>query len=184
MKASSVSTAIISLVLSAVLVHPAAAGNKHRHKVEYARVVDTHPVYQRTTHQVPEQSCHYETVAYRDSRNSSYTGTIVGGLLGAAVGHELGNSKRNKDVGAVAGGLLGATIGRDLSRDKNPGRTQYRDEQVCQTSYRTEYSNQLIGYDVTYRYQGRLYQTRTHQHPGARIPVDVHVRPVHVYGYR
>ena len=144
---------------------------------EYARVVAARPVYQQITTQVPVQSCQVQTVAYRDSR--SYTGTIVGGLIGAAVGNELGHNKRNKQVGAIAGGLLGASIGRDVS-NRN-GRTQYRDEQVCETGYRNEVTQQLIGYDVTYDYHGRQYQTRTHNDPGQRILVDVDVRPVAGY---
>lgn len=181
MKTSSVISTLTGLALGCALASPALAGNKHYRNAHYAQVVDARPIYQRTAHQVPHQSCHIETVAYRDTRNNSYTGTIVGGLLGAAVGHELGNSKRNKDVGAVAGGLLGASIGRDVTRNSNSGSVRYRDEQVCHTSYRTDYSQRVVGYDVTYRYQGRIYQTRTDHHPGSRIPVDVHVRPVRGY---
>lgn len=166
---------ISSLALALALANPALA---YRNS-DYAKVVDARPVYQRVAHEVPQQSCHYETVAYRDSRSNSYTGTVVGGLLGAALGHELGNSKRNKDVGAVAGGLLGATIGRDISRNTGSSSVQYRDERICRTDYRTEYSQRLVGYDVTYQYQGRLYQTRTDHHPGDRLAVDVHVQPAH-----
>jgi uncharacterized protein YcfJ len=181
MKTSTVIATLTGIALSLTLSTTALAGNKHKHhsRIEYARVVDARPIYQRITHQVPQESCHYETVSYRNNSNSSYTGTVVGGLLGAAIGHELGHSKRNKDVAAVAGGLLGASIGRDISRNKSPGRAEYRDQQVCHTRYVTEYSQQLMGYDVTYKYQGRTYQTRTNQHPGSRIPVDVHVRPVY-----
>lgn len=187
MKTSHVIGAISGIALSLVFTSTAVAGGKkHHHHYEhsrhheYARVVDARPIYQRVTHQVPQESCHYETVAYRDRRSDSYTGTVVGGLVGAAIGHELGNSRRNKDVGAVAGGLLGASIGHDVSRRKNPGTVRYHDQQICQTSYRTEHSQSLVGYDVTYKYQGRLYQTRTSHHPGDRIPVDVHIRPVYV----
>lgn len=162
-----------------VLINPTFAYGKHQRHNEYAKVVDARPVYQRVAHETPQQSCHYETVTHRDSHTNSYTGTVVGGLLGAAIGHELGHSKRNKNVAAVAGGLLGASIGRDVSRNRTPSNVHYRDERVCHTSYRTEYSQRLIGYDVTYQYHGRLYQTRTDQHPGARIPVDVQLRRVY-----
>lgn len=170
---------LTSLFFGLILVSPTFAYGKHQRHNEYAKVVDARPVYQRLAREVPQQSCHYETVAYRDSHKNSFTGTVVGGLLGATIGHELGHSKRNKDVAAVAGGLLGASIGRDISRNKTPSSVHYRDERVCHTSYRTEYSQRLIGYDVTYRYHGRLYQTRTAQHPGARIPVDVRPRSVY-----
>lgn len=179
MKTSSLVCTLAGIALSMTLASGALAGGKkyYGHN-EYARVVDARPIYQRVAVRVPAESCHYETVSYR-SGSDSYTGTVVGGLLGAAIGHELGHSKRNKDVAAVAGGLLGASIGRDVSNRRNPGRTEYRDQQVCQTSYQTQYTRELVGYDVTYKYQGRLYQTRTHDHPGKRIPVDVQVRPVY-----
>jgi uncharacterized protein YcfJ len=149
-----------------------AAGKPHH--IQYAQVVDVRPVYERISQQVPRDYCHVETVAYRTD-GGSHTGVILGGLIGAAIGNELGHSKRNKEVGMVAGGLLGASIGRDLSRTGSSVR--YREEQVCHTRYETEYRERLVGYDVTYRYQGRLHHTQTSRHPGNRIPVDVHVRP-------
>lgn len=179
---------VTGVSLSLLLANSALADRKHHHKrhhkhvqqMDYARVIDADPIYQRIATEVPQQSCHYESVAYRESgRGNSYTGPIIGGLIGAAVGNELGHSKRNKQVGAVAGGLLGATLGHDVSRRR--AGTHYRDEQVCHTSYRTEYAQQLVGYNVTYKYHGQLYQTRTDRHPGDLIPVDVHVRPAYSY---
>ena len=189
MKKSLLISTVTGVALSLLLANGALAGPKHHHKHkhhyhsgyehnDYARVVEARPIYHRVETQVPQQACHYETVAYREpGRSGSYTGTVVGGLIGAAVGHELGHSKRNKDVGAVAGGLLGAAIGHDVSRNRSGGTTHYRDEQVCHTRYHTEYSQRVVGYDVTYQYHGQYYQTRTSHHPGDRIPVDVHVRP-------
>ncbi|WP_111641004.1 glycine zipper 2TM domain-containing protein [Marinimicrobium alkaliphilum] len=148
---------------------------------QYGRVVDAQPIYQTRSHRVPYQACHIETRAHRTGGTNRDTVTVVGGLLGAAVGHELGNSRRNKQVGAAAGGLLGAAIARDATRNRAPATTRYRDHEVCQTHYRTEHSRELVGYNVTYRYQGRLYETRTRQHPGGRIPVTVSVRPARRY---
>jgi uncharacterized protein YcfJ len=37
---------------------------------------------------------------------------------------------------------------------------------------------QVVGYDVTYEYNGRTYSTRTDAHPGDRIQVAVSVAPV------
>ena len=49
--------------------------------------------------------------------------------------------------------------------------------QRCATHYVTEERRDLEGYLVTYRYAGRQYTTRTHQHPGKRIRVRVEVTP-------
>lgn len=154
----------------ALLLSQTASADSYR---DYAQVTRVDPVYERVTRRIPETSCHIQSSHYRDSGGSnSHTGTIVGGILGAAIGNELGTSKRNKQVGAVAGGLLGASVGRDLSRG-----ARHRNEEVCETRYRTQVERQQVGYRVTYQYQGRSYQTRTERHPGRRMPVTVQVRP-------
>lgn len=152
--------------------HYSSAGS-HR---DYAKVTHVQPLYERGSRRIPETHCHIET--YRESGSaSSHTGTILGGIIGAAIGNELGHKKRNKQVGAVAGGLLGASIGRDVSRRNQRGEPRYQEREVCETHYRTENVRQLTGYQVSYKYRGRHYQTRTEQHPGDRIPVNLVVRP-------
>ncbi len=136
----------------------------------YGRVIRARPIYQQVVVDVPQQSCRVETYAYqeRSRGGDSFTGTVVGGLVGAALGHELGNGRG----GATAvGGLIGASVGNNVSKGERA--TRYRDEQVCSTRYRTEYEQRLVGYDVSYSYMGRIYQTRTDRHPGDRIPVNV-----------
>lgn len=143
---------------------------------DYAKVTHVQPLYERSSRRIPETSCHIES--YRESGTSnSHTGTILGGIIGAAIGNELGHKKRNKQVGAVAGGLLGASIGRDVSRRNQGGEPRYQEREVCETHYRTESVRQLTGYQVSYKYRGRHYQTHTRHHPGKRIPVQVAVRP-------
>jgi uncharacterized protein YcfJ len=115
-----------------------------------------------------------ETIAREDRRRSgdSFGGTVVGGLVGAAIGHEIGNGR---GAATAVGGLIGASIGNDAARGSRT--VSYRDEEVCRQSYRTEYEQRIVGYDVSYSYQGRIYQTRTDHHPGDRIALDVAVRP-------
>ena len=148
--------------------------SQHESYDAYGRVVRAQPIYQQIAVKVPSQACRVETYAYKERSRSgdSFTGTVVGGLLGAALGHELGNGRG----GATAvGGLIGASVGNNAS--KGGSTTRYRDEEVCSTRYRTEYEQRVVGYDVSYSYMGRIYQTRTDRHPGDRIPVSVDVRP-------
>ncbi len=184
MKNLSVKTWIVCLAVGSLLSASAVAGPRHGSHGTYAKVVEVRPVYQRISHQVPEEYCHYETHAYRDSRSSSYTGTVAGGIVGAALGYELGNSKRNKDVGAVIGGVLGASIGRDLTRSNDAGAVRYQDREVCQTRYRTQSTERITGYDVTYKHRGQYYQTRSSRHPGDRILVETQRHTVRTYSYR
>jgi uncharacterized protein YcfJ len=48
---------------------------------------------------------------------------------------------------------------------------------------RFEEQEQLVGYDVSYRYQGRVFTTRTDSHPGKFIQVKVQVEPTQDYAY-
>src|SRR5512143_3911331 len=53
----------------------------------------------------------------RESRgnDSALLGTVVGGVAGAAVGHQVGKG-RTKDVATVAGALGGAVLGRKIDK--------------------------------------------------------------------
>ena len=45
------------------------------------------------------------------------SGTIVGGLVGAAAGGQVSDSKPESEIGAVLGGAIGATIGGNVSKN-------------------------------------------------------------------
>jgi uncharacterized protein YcfJ len=141
-------------------------------QTDYARVIDARPIYRSVAVEIPEDNCQVERVAYSERRGGdSFQGTLVGGLIGAAIGHELGNGHGRA---TAAGGLLGAAIGNNVAGNRV---TRYEDRQVCSTAYRTEYQRELVAYDVSYSYLGRVYHTETQRHPGDRIAVDVAVRP-------
>jgi uncharacterized protein YcfJ len=160
-------------------------GHKHRHhhhertvvvyerpviyeRHVYARVVSSRPIYREVAVDVPYQSCGVERVGYRAAnRRDSATGAIVGGVIGAAIGHEVGGRHD-----ALFAGLAGASIGHSIAA--SGGKTYYEDREVCSTSYRTEYRRELVGYDVGYDYNGRVYYTESSSHPGSSIRVDLH----------
>ena len=56
----------------------------------------------------------------RRHNDSALLGTVVGGVVGAAAGHQVGEGRTN-DVATVAGGVGGAVIGRkiDKAHDRN-----------------------------------------------------------------
>lgn len=143
---------------------------------DYGRVLNARPIYRQIAIEVPHESCRVETVAGEERRRGgdSFGGTLVGGLVGAAIGHELGHGR---GAATAVGGVIGASIGNDAARGSRT--VSYRDQEVCRQSYHTEYEQRIVGYDVSYSYQGRIYQTRTDRHPGDRIALDVDVRPRH-----
>ncbi len=143
---------------------------------DYAKVIKAEPIYETVSRTIPHQQCWHETVRYQEGHSNSPTGAILGGLIGAAIGNEVGHRKRNKQVGAVAGALLGASVGHDLGRRE--GHSRYGTEQRCETIHDTVYEQQLTGYQVTYKYKGKRYSLWTDRHPGDRIKVETTVRPI------
>lgn len=133
---------------------------------DYGRVKSVTPIFDTVKQRIPHSNCSHSS--HKRYSSNSATPAIIGGIIGAAIGNELGHSKRNKQVGAVAGGLLGASIGSDL---KGNGHR-------CVTQYSTEYREQVVGYDVSYRYKGRTYYTQTSEHPGKRIQLKLRVDPI------
>lgn len=150
---------------------------------DWARVVDVDPIYETIRHRVPVRDCWMET-RYEpvDRGRGSYTPGLLGAVIGGALGNELGHNKSNKRVGAVVGAALGASIARDIDQHRRGHRSERVHpvrEEVCETSERVEYEEQLVGYNVTYRYQDRTYHTQMSEHPGKRLRVAVNVTPVY-----
>ncbi len=147
-----------------------------------ARVIRAEPIYQRVSVKQPVEYCELQQVAERPRRDGSATAPVLGAIIGGAIGNAVGSGKSNKRVGAAAGAVLGGAIGYDMSRQgrssRHPGAVTYRTQEVCSVRHEVRQERRITGYDVTYRYQGRTYVTRTDRHPGDRIPVRVDVRPV------
>ncbi len=146
----------------------------------YAKVISVNPITRTLTRKIPEETCWNETVRYSERQSSSATPAIVGGIIGATLGHSLGSSKNksNRNVKTIALGALGASIGHDIGRKNSSQNVRYGTEQRCQVSYHTRYEEEIVAYDVRYRYRGKTYHTQMDYHPGDSIPVQVNVRPI------
>lgn len=169
-----------SLVAAAALLVAGTGFAQGNAQYDYATVLEVEPITRLVQVTVPREECWREQVVHQEpARRDSHTGTILGGIIGAAVGNELGHSKRNKQVGAVAGALLGASIGSDVSRPRHSsGRTYTTWEDRCKTIQETHQEERIDGYRVTYRYNGETYTTRTHRDPGDSLRVKLSVTPV------
>ena len=117
-------------------------------------------------------------------------GTIIGAIIGGVVGRQFGSSSGGRDVGTgvgiVAGGLIGNQIENSPSTATQPGyaqsapsRVDYipetRTVQRCRTVY--DGRDEITGYNVAYRYQGRDYTTRMAYDPGPTMRVQVNLTP-------
>ncbi|MBT8148143.1 MAG: glycine zipper 2TM domain-containing protein, partial [Gammaproteobacteria bacterium] len=109
----------------------------------------------------------------------SNTPGILGAIIGGAIGNELGNHKSSQRVGAAVGAVLGHSVARDIM-NQNQGSTVREVETVerCETIYQSYEEERIVGYNVTYNYNGQDYTIRTDEDPGDQIRVRVSVQPI------
>ena len=141
----------VRLALLAALGVAATAANAQ--SMVTARVLGAQPVVE----QVPVQEC--------GPNRASGTGAAVGAVTGGLIGSQIGRGN-----GHIAGAILGALGGAVLGNTAEAYNNGYG-------GCATRYSRRVTGYDVTYEYQGRQYQTRTAQAPGQWLQVPA------PYGY-
>lgn len=144
---------------------------------QYATVLSAKPITEIIVRSEPQQECWQEPVVEYHRNQGSHTSTLLGGLIGAAVGNRLGHHKQNKKVGAVAGALLGASIGHDLGRNQASA-SSYSEQTQCRTVYRSIEEERVVGYRVRYRFNGETYSTQTPQHPGDSLRLRITHEPV------
>jgi uncharacterized protein YcfJ len=120
------------------------------------------------------------------SRTPEVLGAIIGGVIGNQVGKRGGGKAR--DVATVAGAILGGSIGHDVKNnnrrydssryDDRYQTTRYQTVQRCEVKDSYVTKEEIVGYDVAYKYRGNVFHTQMNQHPGDKIKVKVTVNPV------
>jgi uncharacterized protein YcfJ len=162
-------------------LEPVADGSVH---YGYGEVLEVQPIYRGVNTPASQQVCYDEPVEYyQPGRPRSPAGTLVGAILGGVIGNQLGRGGRGyygdyrRDSATVAGAAIGGAIG--YSASSGPTRVARGYEQRCRVETTWQRAEQVAGYDVTYRYRGEIYQTRTDQHPGDSIRVRVAVEPAY-----
>lgn len=138
---------------------------------------------------------YYGNNRYRTTNAGGNVATVIGGLLGAAVGSQVGGGSARyatAAIGSMVGGMAGRQVYENAQRNRYPrtGTVEVCDPVAVNGNYgNAGYGNAGYGngyyasngsvaaYDVTYEYGGRTYRTRTSYNPGNRIRVRVDVRP-------
>ena len=156
---------------------PALAGTAY----DEAEVLDVEPVHELVRHITPREECRLERVRVRTERRSG-TAPIVGAVIGGAIGNAVGHNKRNKQVGAIVGAVLGGSIAADMARehDRHHGRhgRAWERREICRVVEDVSLEEEVVGYDVTYRYGGRTHTARMSRDPGDSVRVRVRVAPI------
>lgn len=169
-----------SLVLAGVvaaIAGPTSAKQFNNSSYQYAPVISVNPVVETYRVNNPVEQCWNEEVKTETRGNYTRTPEILGGLIGAAIGHEFG-SGRGQDIATVAGAVLGASVGRDVKKSNQRNRgSSYQVVQRCEVvdSYTTQ--ERVVGYDVAYKFNGKVFHTQTGKHPGKQIRLQVTFSP-------
>jgi uncharacterized protein YcfJ len=149
-----------------------------------AVVVASNPVFERVS--VPQQQCWNEAVTVNEYHvdpapraEHSAVGAVIGGVAGGILGNQIGEGSGRTAATAI-GAATGALVGDRLASQAQPGdyivaepRTQLVER--CRTVEAMR--DEVRGYDVTYRYNGREFTTRMPYDPGPRVSVAVSVTP-------
>lgn len=164
---------------------------------DYARVVNVQPIVETYQVNQPVEQCWDERVPSRghdryrkvNRHASSPTNEILGAIIGGVVGNQFG-SGRGKKVATAAGAVLGASVAHDIERNsksrdrydrygRNSHRGYDRYEVVQRCEIRDNYTTQeqVVGYNVAYKYRGEVFHTEMDRHPGKKIRVRLTVDP-------
>ncbi|WAJ71116.1 glycine zipper 2TM domain-containing protein [Catenovulum adriaticum] len=128
---------------------------------------------------------------YRNQHNDT-AAPIIGAIIGGVIGNQFGKGN-GKPVATVAGAVIGGSLANKAASHRiekyNKGRYKHNKhrgkykgaitKKVCRVSHQNVQTiNELTGYDVSYRYQGKTYYTHTQNHPGEYINLAVQVTPI------
>ena len=152
---------------------------------DYANVVKVVPIVRQVKISTPTRECWEETVVESVPHRPGVSGSaIVGGLVGGLLGSQFGNGGGQVAM-TMLGIAVGSTVGQSASHQgAASAETVSYPVKRCQTSQQVSYQDRVDGYQVTYKYHGRLYSTRMPYDPGKRVKVRVDVRPTIGEQYR
>jgi uncharacterized protein YcfJ len=163
---------IKGLVIGAVSIVAVSASGVVGYKVltgpSYADVLAVKDI--KKTVRTPREECLDVPVQRRAQvqDQNRIAGTVLGGVLGGLVGNQIGRGTGNTVAtvaGAAAGGYAGNTVQKNMQNNDTVATTEHR----CKTVY--DSSEKIVGYDVSYRLNGKEDQVRLAYDPGQRIPV-------------
>ena len=165
----------IALATALAVAAPAALADGGSFQ-DYARVKDVDPEYERVN--VPRKECTSEYVpeSHYQRGSKGLVGPLIGGVAGGLLGAQVGKGNGRVAAAAVGAGI-GAIVGDRLS-ERSGGSMEYSEREVRRCRMVDNWESRIVGYRVTYEYQGRVYTTMLPYDPGRRLPVQVSVTPL------
>jgi uncharacterized protein YcfJ len=135
---------------------------------EFAEVVAVKDVVE--TMVTPRERCEDVQVQHQAPVKDQHrvAGSVVGGVAGGLLGSTIGGGK-GKTLATVAGVAAGGYAGNQVQKNMQEKDVVTKTEHRCKTV--NEKSQKVVGYDVTYRLEGKDGVVRTSFKPGLKLPV-------------
>jgi uncharacterized protein YcfJ len=133
---------------------------------QYAQVVSVTPVRQIANG--TQQVCHDEVVTHRVQPQDQHriAGTAIGAVAGGLLGHLVGHGKGNT-LATVAGAVGGGYAGNRIEENRQNSHVVSSVVQRCQAVDAA--NSPIVGYDVSYVFNGVTRTTRMDHDPGDRL---------------
>ncbi len=151
-----------------VLGASGVTGYKALTKPKFADVVAVKEVTETVV--TPRENCEDVQARHqapvKDERRIA--GTVMGGLAGGLLGSAIGGGN-GKTIATVAGAAAGGYAGNQVQRNMQQRDVITTSERRCKTL--NEKSQKVVGYNVTYRLDGKDGSIRTTFKPGPTLPV-------------
>ena len=151
-----------------VLGSGAFTGYKAMNKPTTAEVVGVKEILETVS--TPREQCEDVQVQHQAPVKDEHriAGTVVGGVAGGLLGSAIGGGK-GKTLATVAGAAAGGYAGNRVQKNMQDKDVVTSTERRCKTVQ--DKSQKVVGYNVTYRLDGKDGTTRTSFKPGATLPV-------------
>jgi len=137
-------------------------------KPKFAQVTAVNEVTETVV--TPREECHDVQVQRQAPVQDSnrVAGTVIGGVAGGLLGSTIGGGS-GRTVATIAGAAGGAYAGNQVQKNMQRKNVVTTTEQRCKTVNDT--TQNIVGYDVTYRLGDKEGTLRTSFKPGTTLPV-------------
>jgi uncharacterized protein YcfJ len=137
-------------------------------KPKFADVVAVKDVVETVV--TPREQCEDVQVKHQAPVKDEHriAGTVVGGIAGGLLGSTIGGGK-GKTVATVAGAAAGGYAGNRVQRNMQEKDVVTTTERRCKTV--NDKTQKVVGYNVSYRLDGKDGTVRMSYKPGATLPV-------------
>ena len=164
---------VIGGIAMVVVSAGAVTGYKVMTKPKFADVVSVNEVTETVV--TPREECHDVQVQKQAPTQdpNRVTGTVIGGVAGGLIGSSIG-SGTGRTVATIAGAAGGAYVGNQVQKNAQQKNVVTETQHRCKTVNDT--MQKLVGYDVTYRLEGKEGVVRTSFKPGPTLPVAIQIQ--------